>query len=646
MIHHSPFVFKVHHLKDKRYIKSLKNEAIPLHQAQETEVIPRDISIGTESKFKDGEQIQEIEAEERSESSEGDTASVTSEYEIGQEFDPAPAEATIFRCFKKWLMSLDGSAKKDRDARLHVAQLAFISKSINGDQENDDVLKLIDGDLVRDRWLENFRKTAKPGTVKAYLHSLRFFANFLKFQESLISVEQERLVAFEGRVQLWLKSLNKSLNRRKWEKRDEDLERIATPTDYVTFDQSEQVRHAIKVLSSFMGANPGLYKADYTCVRDYLLSTLIMDNASRSGAVAGLRIQDVKKATKEGDTMVMTVVDHKTLDSTGPAVLGTSLVTFQYLDIFISKMRARIAQITGSKSDNVFLSFLSGKPMNSSNVSDRLGSFWRQAVGKHMNATLIRKSSVSVVHKDTPDKRGELATLMNHSVKTAENVYFIASKKQTSARASSYLRGAMRNTTDAAEEKEKITDKDEESDERLMELFPKAFETGKIRMREVRDVAELSPELKGKERAIYERIRYIISKQKKTEVLTLPSECEEKETRLRRIGIETERIDELEATDEVAEENDSESLFDDEEEIIKNKNPHSRVAYTAKQNKMIADIFKKQIETTETIMEEHVAKKFKANPVLRDLGEQLTSKQLCDKIRAMRRAFRLKNKKK
>ena len=129
----------------------LENETISLHQAQETELIPQNVSIGT----KDEEQSKEIEAEQQSEHSEYDTESVTSEYEIGQEIDPAPAEVTIIRCFKSWLMSLDGSAKKDRDARLHVAQLSFISKSINGNQENDNILNVIDGDLVRDHWLKN-----------------------------------------------------------------------------------------------------------------------------------------------------------------------------------------------------------------------------------------------------------------------------------------------------------------------------------------------------------------------------------------------------------------------------------------------------------------------------------------------------------
>ncbi len=73
--------------------------------------------------------------------------------------------------------------------------------------------------------------------------------------------------------------------------------------------------------------------------------------------------------------MVMTVLDRKTLNSTGPAILGVSLLTLQYLDIFSSKMRARIVEITDSTSDHVFLSFINGTPMNSSNVSDRLGAF-------------------------------------------------------------------------------------------------------------------------------------------------------------------------------------------------------------------------------------------------------------------------------
>ena len=125
---------------------------------------------------------------------------------VGEEIDPAAAEASVFSGFKSWLMSLDQSAKKDRDAQLHVEQLSSISKTINREQENDDALNLIDGDIVRDCWLEDFRKTAKPGTVKAYLHSSRFFPNFFKFLESLVDAEQGRLVAFKDRIQLWLKS--------------------------------------------------------------------------------------------------------------------------------------------------------------------------------------------------------------------------------------------------------------------------------------------------------------------------------------------------------------------------------------------------------------------------------------------------------
>ena len=36
---------------------------------------------------------------------------------VGEEIDPAAAEASVFSGFKSWLMSLDQSAKKDRDAR-------------------------------------------------------------------------------------------------------------------------------------------------------------------------------------------------------------------------------------------------------------------------------------------------------------------------------------------------------------------------------------------------------------------------------------------------------------------------------------------------------------------------------------------------
>ena len=641
----------MHHLKDKRYIVSLKEEAVLLiHEAQEADAIPADNTTSEQNFDKISSKCVSADSdlpqdEERLQENDDDIESVISEYdEVDlEEITPTPAEATVFSCFKNWLMSLDGSAKKERDARLHVAQLAAISRAIGGEKGNDDVLNIINADILRDRWLEKFRESKRPGTVKAYLHSLRFFSSFLKFQESIVSVEQERLLTFENRVQLWLKSLNKSLNRRKWEKRDEDLQRIATPTDYVNFDQSQQVWNAIKILSAFMGSYPSLSKQDYVCVRDFLLSTLIMDNASRSGAVAGLRVQDVAKATKEGDTMVMTVLDHKTLESSGPAVLGTSLVTFQYLDIFITKMRSRIVEITGSGSDSVFLSFVNGTPMSSSKVSDRLGSFWRQAIGKHMNATLIRKSSVTAVHRGNPEKRGELATLMNHSVKTAENVYFIASKKKTSAKASSFLRGIMRNPCDEKAESET----EDMDDGTLIELFPNAFECGQIRMREVRDAVELNPELAGRERTIYERVRYVLNKRKKGEVLNLPSETEDEETKLRRIGVEIEAGPSSKET-EAEEDNmdSSESVVHSEGKIVRENNPQARNSFSKEQNKVIAKLFKMQIETNESITEEHVAKQFKKDAILQDLCEHLTTKQMSDKIRSMRRAFRLRRRRK
>ncbi len=66
-------------------------------------------------------------------------------------------------------MSLGGSAKEDRDASLRVAQLTSV---LSGEKVNNKILNLVDVDLLRGRLLEDFRKNARPGTVKLYLHSL------------------------------------------------------------------------------------------------------------------------------------------------------------------------------------------------------------------------------------------------------------------------------------------------------------------------------------------------------------------------------------------------------------------------------------------------------------------------------------------
>ena len=91
------------------------------------------------------------------------------------------------------------------------------------------------------------------------------------------------------------------------------MQRLATADDLVVFDKSEPVRRAVKILSELMGSSRPVSKAEFSCVRDYIITSLLIDNATRSGAIANLTIDHVEAARKDNSTMVLTVIDHKTV---------------------------------------------------------------------------------------------------------------------------------------------------------------------------------------------------------------------------------------------------------------------------------------------------------------------------------------------
>ena len=109
-------------------------------------------------------------------------------------------------------------------------------------------------------------------------------------------------------------------------------------------------------------------------IRDYLVISVCMDNASRTGAIANMRVEEVKKADRDGDSILITVLDHKTMETSGSAILVLPIVPFNYLDIFLTNILPQILE--PGRETHCFLIW-SGKAMFLSNISDQPNSFWK-----------------------------------------------------------------------------------------------------------------------------------------------------------------------------------------------------------------------------------------------------------------------------
>ena len=663
---------QTHHIADKRYIKMYVDAGQPAKEVMpefddETKTVgarnSAEMAISVKEFNNDEEQQNDIEGfineTEKNDSDEDDNISIASVYDDEREMVQTPSEKSLFGAFKMWLMSLDGGDKKEVNAKLHVSQLLNICRHIEASAEAkgefDALTSIFEADKVHKHWLERFRSEKKPGTVKAYLHSLMHLCHFVKTCPSIVQIESATIEILMSKVNYWLKALTKSVNKRKWEKREEDLGRIATKEDFQRFDKSAPVRNAIKIISEFMTADKQIVMKEFTLVRDYLINALLLCNAARSGAVANMTVLNTERAERDGETMVVTVHDHKTLESCGPAIICMPLVIFTYLDIYIRKMRSRIVGITGNgKEDKVFISN-TGLPMSSSALTGQIGSFWRAAIGKHMNASLLRKSWVTYIHECHPEMKGSLACHMNHAVKTAENTYFIHDKRKKSARTSEFMSNVVASSNDSVEQE--VEPADENECEILQRIFSDNIEKRHITTNDVREAAKEHIFLRENVRSVYLKLRYMITK---LEPPPLPSECDSASDKVNRmngsqeptLGRNAKRL--VSAKDQTTTEKQVEAaagsvdLFDEDDDNVSDEAScttasDKRYNYSTKENKLIADTFGSFITLSGTIKEDTIFKMFKETESLRYLTKKLSSRQLADKIRSMKRAHRYKN---
>ena len=136
------------------------------------------------------------------------------------------------------------------------------------------------------------------------------------------------------------------------------------------------------------------------------------------------------------------MLNHKTLETHGPASLVISANLYTWLAIFTRKMRYSLQGVSSTAEDKVFVSW-TGKAMTASMVSAQINSFWSKALGKgaeRMSATLIRKTAVSAVHERQGSMKKNLANLMTHSEKTADKYYNIQQKGKNDAKTVEQLR--------------------------------------------------------------------------------------------------------------------------------------------------------------------------------------------------------------
>ena len=96
---------------------------------------------------------------------------------------------------------------------------------------------------------------------------------------------------------------------------------------------------------------------------------------------------------------IVTVMEHKTVVTSGPAMLSIRTDLMGHLKIFVRKVRDRLENIRTDDESPVFTSW-SGKTMATSMVSTQLDKFWQCAINVNfehrISTTLLRKMSTTL----------------------------------------------------------------------------------------------------------------------------------------------------------------------------------------------------------------------------------------------------------
>ena len=355
-------------------------------------------------------------------------------------------EDKVLDKFKNWLVGIEGGRKPERTAQEHRT---IVSSILRLKESGKPFQNMIDKDLIESWMNGNADRGLKPGTIRTNNYSILAFYEFCEMkEENLKTVDMQRMRVV---IRKWNKNLKKAIEESGHEKALRDLNDLPPPEAIHCFDTSIIVAHAKELFKKINLIQPdSLLRRDFCAMRDFLMSSIILDNASRSGAISNMTMEEMEAKRKTDDGYLIAVKKHKT-GYKGPALLSIRFSLFTQLQLYVSHLRNALPGLpeTGPKHP-VFVSW-AGNKMASGMVLGQFCSFWRQAVPTkyhRINTGLVRKFATTTVRSNIPDYKKQTADLLCHSDRTAERDYTLIDKTKKASQSSRIIRRAIRTNFD------------------------------------------------------------------------------------------------------------------------------------------------------------------------------------------------------
>ena len=343
--------------------------------------------------------------------------------------------------FLRFLKGPDGGHKAIPTATQMVAEVRRMLLAINAFKIEDMFVK----NIVRDKYLMDYciRKRHAAKSVNKYLSSIGDFLSFLQIDQiKLVGVTVDDMISMKHRISFWKRMYKSEADKTFWVKQLDDFDHLISPEQVKMYEDSFQSEKARELFKKFSENDCTVSCNEFWSMRDHLFVCIHFGNGHRSGVSANMMLKEFKKAHKQNGNYIIHVMNHKTIKTSGPAMVTLTETQFKWLGIYVEKIRPQVKP----KVDNVFVSW-NGLALEPGHISRQIDSLWIKAgiynndpSRRKLSCNLIRKSTSTGIRDNEMGLYQETADLMSHSLKTAGMVYAIRDKQMTAAAAARNVR--------------------------------------------------------------------------------------------------------------------------------------------------------------------------------------------------------------
>ena len=271
-------------------------------------------------------------------------------------------EDDLLHEFVQWQKSIDGGNRAERQAQKHKRIVMSIVRHNDDTEINYEYLSC---PSFLNSWMSKLKDEEKdPSTIKTYLNSVKHFIDFFVASEKGL-FKNQNLEKVRVLLRQWRNTLYKEIQELDYEKQLNARDFFPTPSDIEIFDKSEISNSAIATLKQAATVPKfKVTKTNFCLVRDFILTSLIFDNAYRPGALSNMTLDEYSRVVFKDGGYVISVKKHKTKHK-GPAHIAFSAKNFKWLKTYLNKFRNQLDGIGTTPKHTVFVSW-NGGPLETS----------------------------------------------------------------------------------------------------------------------------------------------------------------------------------------------------------------------------------------------------------------------------------------